>query len=160
MMRAVSDLTKPYGVKTVASLNSIMVDATGMCGACMVPVTIDGKMVRKHACIDGPELDATSSTGTSSCPASASSRRRTGEPRETSTRLTGGKRTTIGGSALRSAGSARSREGDQAAISPPSFHAIVIEMAETSRAKTWRAPFKKAGGFAAERAETMNSLRL
>ena len=58
MMRAVSDLTKPYGVKTVASLNSIMVDATGMCGACMVPVTIDGKMVRKHACIDGPEIDA------------------------------------------------------------------------------------------------------
>ena len=51
MMRAVSDLTKPYGVKTVASL-------TGMCGACMVPVTIDGKMVRKHACIDGPEIDA------------------------------------------------------------------------------------------------------
>jgi glutamate synthase (NADPH/NADH) small chain len=58
MMRAVSDLTRPYGVKTVASLNSIMVDATGMCGACMVPVTIDGKMVRKHACIDGPELDS------------------------------------------------------------------------------------------------------
>jgi len=58
MMRAVSDLSKPYGVKTVASLNSIMVDATGMCGACMVPVTIDGKMVRKHACVDGPELDA------------------------------------------------------------------------------------------------------
>ena len=58
MMRAVSDLTKPYGVPTVASLNAIMVDATGMCGACMVPVTIDGKMVRKHACIDGPELDA------------------------------------------------------------------------------------------------------
>jgi len=58
MMRAVADLTRPFGVKTVASLNSIMVDATGMCGACMVPVTIDGKMVRKHACIDGPELDA------------------------------------------------------------------------------------------------------
>ena len=58
MMRAVSELTKPYGVPTVASLNSIMVDATGMCGACMVPVTIDGKMVCKHACIDGPELDA------------------------------------------------------------------------------------------------------
>ncbi len=58
MMRAVSDLTKPYGVKTVASLNSIMVDATGMCGACMVPITVDGKMVRKHACIDGPEIDA------------------------------------------------------------------------------------------------------
>ncbi|MGD8842013.1 MAG: sulfide/dihydroorotate dehydrogenase-like FAD/NAD-binding protein [Gammaproteobacteria bacterium] len=58
MMRAVNDLTKPYGVKTVASLNSIMVDATGMCGACMVPVNIEGKMVRKHACIDGPELDS------------------------------------------------------------------------------------------------------
>ena len=57
MMRAVSDLTKPYGVKTVASLNSIMVDATGMCGACMVPVNIEGKLVRKHACIDGPEID-------------------------------------------------------------------------------------------------------
>ena len=58
MMRAISELTKPYGVKTVASLNSIMVDATGMCGSCMVPVTIDGQLVRKHACIDGPELDA------------------------------------------------------------------------------------------------------
>ena len=58
MMRAVSDLTRPYGVNTVASLNSIMVDATGMCGACMVPVNIDGKMVRKHACVDGPEIDA------------------------------------------------------------------------------------------------------
>jgi glutamate synthase (NADPH/NADH) small chain len=58
MMRAVSDLTKPYGVPCVASLNSIMVDATGMCGACMVPVTVDGKLVRLHACIDGPEIDA------------------------------------------------------------------------------------------------------
>ena len=58
MMRAVSDLTKPYGVKTVASLNSIMVDATGMCGACMVPVNLEGKLVRKHACIDGPEIDS------------------------------------------------------------------------------------------------------
>ena len=58
MMRAVSELTLKYQVPTVVSLNSIMVDATGMCGACMVPVTIDGKMVRKHACIDGPELDA------------------------------------------------------------------------------------------------------
>ena len=57
MMRAVSDLTKPYEVKTVASLNSIMVDATGMCGACMVPVNLDGKMVRKHACVDGPEIN-------------------------------------------------------------------------------------------------------
>lgn len=58
MMRAVSTLTRSYGVHTVASLNSIMVDATGMCGACMVPVNVDGKLVRKHACIDGPEIDA------------------------------------------------------------------------------------------------------
>ena len=58
MMRGVSDLTKTYGVHCVASLNSIMVDATGMCGACMVPVLEDGKLVRKHACIDGPELDS------------------------------------------------------------------------------------------------------
>jgi glutamate synthase (NADPH/NADH) small chain len=59
MMKAVSELTKKYApMPTVVSLNSIMVDATGMCGACMVPVTINGKMVRKHACIDGPELDA------------------------------------------------------------------------------------------------------
>ena len=57
MMRAVSELTKPYQVPTVASLNSIMVDATGMCGACMVPVIEDGTLVRKHACIDGPEID-------------------------------------------------------------------------------------------------------
>ncbi|MDR2347953.1 MAG: sulfide/dihydroorotate dehydrogenase-like FAD/NAD-binding protein [Bifidobacteriaceae bacterium] len=58
MMRAVADLTREYGTPTVASLNSIMVDATGMCGACMVPVVVDGKLVRKHACIDGPEIDA------------------------------------------------------------------------------------------------------
>ena len=58
MMRAVTELTRKYAVPTVVSLNSIMVDATGMCGACMVPVTIDGKLVRKHACIDGPEIDA------------------------------------------------------------------------------------------------------
>ena len=57
MMRAVSELTKKYEAATVVSLNSIMVDATGMCGACMVPVVIEGKLVRKHACIDGPELD-------------------------------------------------------------------------------------------------------
>ncbi len=58
MMRAVSDLSRGYDTPCVASLNSIMVDATGMCGACMVPVVIDGKPVRKHACIDGPEIDS------------------------------------------------------------------------------------------------------
>jgi glutamate synthase (NADPH/NADH) small chain len=58
MMKAVAEQTRPYGVKTIASLNSIMVDATGMCGACMVPVSVEGRTVRKHACIDGPETDA------------------------------------------------------------------------------------------------------
>lgn len=57
MMRSVSDLTRRFGVPTMASLNSIMVDATGMCGACMVPVREGDRLVRKHACIDGPEID-------------------------------------------------------------------------------------------------------
>ena len=58
MMRSVSELTRSFGVRTIASLNSIMIDATGMCGACMVPVRERQKLLRKHACIDGPELDA------------------------------------------------------------------------------------------------------
>ncbi|MEH6451404.1 MAG: sulfide/dihydroorotate dehydrogenase-like FAD/NAD-binding protein [Psychromonas sp.] len=58
MMRAVSDLTLEYNIACVASLNSIMVDATGMCGACMVPVMENGKLIRKHACIDGPEINS------------------------------------------------------------------------------------------------------
>lgn len=54
MMKFVSLLTKKYGVPTVASLNTIMVDGTGMCGACRV--TVDGKT--KFVCVDGPEFDA------------------------------------------------------------------------------------------------------
>ena len=54
MMAAVADVTRPYGVKTVASLNPIMVDATGMCGACRV--TVGGET--KFACVDGPDFDA------------------------------------------------------------------------------------------------------
>ena len=54
MMQAVSELTKPYGVKTLVSLNPVMVEGTGMCGACRV--TIAGKT--KFACIEGPEFDA------------------------------------------------------------------------------------------------------
>ena len=53
MMQAVSELTRPYGIKTVVSLNSIMVDGTGMCGACRVPV---GSKTQ-FACVDGPEFD-------------------------------------------------------------------------------------------------------
>ncbi|MCX7856626.1 MAG: sulfide/dihydroorotate dehydrogenase-like FAD/NAD-binding protein [Deltaproteobacteria bacterium] len=53
MMKYVSLLTKEYGVPTVVSLNSIMVDGTGMCGACRV--TVGGKT--KFTCVDGPEFD-------------------------------------------------------------------------------------------------------
>jgi ferredoxin--NADP+ reductase len=53
MMRAVSELTRPYGVPTLVSLNAIMVDGTGMCGGCRV--TIDGET--HYACVDGPEFD-------------------------------------------------------------------------------------------------------
>ncbi len=54
MMAAVARTTAPYGVKTVASLNPIMVDGTGMCGACRV--TVGGQT--RFACVDGPEFDA------------------------------------------------------------------------------------------------------
>ena len=54
MMRAIADLTRPYGVPTFASLNAIMLDGTGMCGGCRVQV--GGKTV--YACVDGPEFDA------------------------------------------------------------------------------------------------------
>ena len=53
MMRAVSDLTKTYAVKTMVSLNPIMVDGTGMCGGCRV--VVDGK--NQFACVDGPDFD-------------------------------------------------------------------------------------------------------
>jgi len=53
MMRACSELTRPYGIKTTVSLNAIMVDGTGMCGGCRV--SIDGKS--QYACCDGPEFD-------------------------------------------------------------------------------------------------------
>ena len=54
MMRAVANLTRDKGIKTEASMNPIMVDGTGMCGACRV--TVGGKV--KFACVDGPDFDA------------------------------------------------------------------------------------------------------
>jgi ferredoxin--NADP+ reductase len=54
MMRAVAELTRPYGIRTTVSLNAIMVDGTGMCGGCRV--SIDGES--RYACVDGPEFDA------------------------------------------------------------------------------------------------------
>jgi len=53
MMKVISDLTKPYGVNTIVSLNPIMVDGTGMCGSCRV--LVDGKT--KFGCVDGPDFD-------------------------------------------------------------------------------------------------------
>lgn len=53
MMKFVSMTTKPYGIKTIVSLNPIMIDGTGMCGGCRV--TVGGKI--KFACVDGPDFD-------------------------------------------------------------------------------------------------------
>jgi len=53
MMKACSETTRPFGVPTVVSLNSIMVDGTGMCGSCRV--TVGGQM--KFACVDGADFD-------------------------------------------------------------------------------------------------------
>jgi len=54
MMKAVADVTEPHDIKTVVSLNPVMVDGTGMCGGCRV--IVDGHS--KFACVDGPEFDA------------------------------------------------------------------------------------------------------
>lgn len=53
MMKFLCEVTRPYGIKTIVSLNPIMVDATGMCGACRV--SVGGET--KFACVDGPEFD-------------------------------------------------------------------------------------------------------
>ena len=53
MMRAISQVTLPYNLKTIVSLNPIMVDGTGMCGGCRVQV--GGQT--KFACVDGPDFD-------------------------------------------------------------------------------------------------------
>ena len=54
MMSVIADVTRPYGIKTIVSLNPIMVDGMGMCGACRVSI---GDKI-KFACVDGPEFDA------------------------------------------------------------------------------------------------------
>jgi ferredoxin--NADP+ reductase len=54
MMKVTSNLTRKYGIRTIVSLNPIMVDGTGMCGSCRVE--IDGET--KFACVDGPDFDA------------------------------------------------------------------------------------------------------
>jgi ferredoxin/flavodoxin---NADP+ reductase len=54
MMRAVAEVTRPHNIRTMVSLNPIMIDGTGMCGGCRV--TVDNQI--KFACVDGPEFDA------------------------------------------------------------------------------------------------------
>ena len=54
MMKAVADVTRPFAIPTIVSLNPIMVDGTGMCGGCRVLVGGESKF----ACVDGPEFDA------------------------------------------------------------------------------------------------------
>ena len=54
MMRAVANMTRDTGIKTEVSMNPIMVDGTGMCGACRL--TVGGET--KFACVDGPDFDA------------------------------------------------------------------------------------------------------
>ena len=54
MMKRISEITKQSKIKTIASLNPIMVDGTGMCGGCRV--TVGGEV--KFACVDGPDFDA------------------------------------------------------------------------------------------------------
>ncbi len=53
MMRAVAELTRPFAIRTIVSLNPIMIDGTGMCGGCRV--SVGGET--KFACVDGPEFD-------------------------------------------------------------------------------------------------------
>ena len=53
MMRSVVEATRPLGIKTIVSLNPVMVDGTGMCGGCRVQVGNE----TKFACVDGPEFD-------------------------------------------------------------------------------------------------------
>lgn len=53
MMKAVCELTRPYGIRTIVSMNPIMIDGTGMCGGCRL--TVGGEI--KFACVDGPDFD-------------------------------------------------------------------------------------------------------
>ena len=57
MMKFVCAVTKEFGIKTVVSMNPIMIDGTGMCGGCRLTLNVDGKKVTKFACVDGPEFD-------------------------------------------------------------------------------------------------------
>ena len=53
MMKMICELTRPYGIKTIVSMNPVMIDGTGMCGGCRVEVGGE----TKFACVDGPDFD-------------------------------------------------------------------------------------------------------
>ena len=53
MMKVASELTRPLGIRTIVSMNTLMIDGTGMCGCCRVRVGDE----YKHACVDGPDFD-------------------------------------------------------------------------------------------------------
>ena len=58
MMKFVTLTAKPFNVPVIASMNSIMIDGTGMCGCCRLTLNQDGKKVTKFACVDGPDFNA------------------------------------------------------------------------------------------------------
>lgn len=58
MMKFVTLTAKPFNVPVIASMNSIMIDGTGMCGCCRLTLNQDGKRVTKFACVDGPDFNA------------------------------------------------------------------------------------------------------
>ena len=88
MMKFVAVTTNPYGVKTLVSLNPIMVDGTGMCGGCRVKV--GGQM--KFACVDGPDFDGHQVDFDELMKRNAFYKEREAQDREHVCRLTGGKR--------------------------------------------------------------------
>ena len=57
MMKFVVATAKPFGTPVTASMNPIMIDGTGMCGGCRLPLNVDGKKVTKFACVDGPDFN-------------------------------------------------------------------------------------------------------
>ena len=57
MMKAVCDLTKPKDIKTIVTMNPIMIDGTGMCGGCRLTLHRDGESITKFACVDGPDFN-------------------------------------------------------------------------------------------------------
>ena len=88
MMKFVAETTRPYGIKTLVSLNPIMVDGTGMCGGCRVKVGGE----TKFACVDGPDFDGHQVDFDELMKRNTFYKEREAQDREHVCRLTGGKR--------------------------------------------------------------------